>query len=98
MKVTTNCKSTKWHDEAYDIVALSSGKKSGIEAFMKYYGLQKAETVAFGDGENDLEMFEAVGLSVAMGNSEKDIKDQADLICDDVDGLGICSVMEQLGL
>lgn len=98
MKVTTNCKSTKWHDEAYDIVALSSGKKSGIEAFMKYYGLQKAETVAFGDGENDLEMFEAVGLSVAMGNSEKNIKDQADLICDNVDGLGICSVMEQLGL
>lgn len=98
MKTTKHCKSTQWHDEAYDIVSLSSGKKSGIKAFMKYYGLQKHETAAFGDGENDLEMFDAVGLAIAMNNAGDKIKAHADLICDDVDGLGICSVMEQLGL
>ena len=31
------------------------------------YHLQKNELIAFGDGENDIEMLQEVGLSVAMG-------------------------------
>lgn len=98
MKKTKNCKSTRWYDEAYDIVALKGGKRNGIEAFMRYYGFCKEEVVAFGDGENDVEMFEAVGLAIAMGNADANIKAQAHMICDDVDAKGISSVMEQLGL
>lgn len=98
MKQTKNCKSTRWHDEAYDIVSVTGGKRNGIEAFMQYYGFCKEEVVAFGDGENDVEMFAAVGLAIVMKNADENIKAQGDMICDDVDEMGISSVMEQLGL
>lgn len=95
---THHCKWTKWHDEAYDIISATGGKKAGIEAMMKYYGLQKEELAAFGDGENDIEMFAAVGVAIAMGNASKKVKAKATRVCDDVDGGGISSIMEQLGL
>lgn len=98
VKQTHHCKWTKWHDEAYDIISSTGGKKSGIEAIRKYYGLRKEELAAFGDGENDIEMFAAVGVAIAMGNASEQVKAQAMLVCDDVDHGGISSIMEQLGL
>lgn len=98
MKNTKNCKYTKWHDEAFDIIPSTGGKKAGIEAIKQYYGFQKEELVAFGDGENDIEMFHSVGISIAMNNAKDIVKEHADIICDDVDHRGITSGIEQLGL
>ena len=36
--------------------------------------LEKEELLAFGDGENDIKMFETVGTSVAMGNANDKVK------------------------
>lgn len=98
MKNTKYCKYTRWHEEAYDIIPQSGGKKAGIQAIMKYYGLKKEELAAFGDGENDIEMFETVGVSIAMKNASEYVKEKATMICDDVNQRGIVSAIEQLGL
>ena len=37
--------------------------------------------MAFGDGNNDIEMFQAVGHSVAMGNASPDLKAIASEVC-----------------
>ncbi len=37
--------------------------------------------MAFGDGNNDIEMFQAVGHSVAMGNASADLKAIASEVC-----------------
>ena len=49
----------------------------------------KEEAMAFGDGNNDLEMLKAVGHAVAMRNASKELKEVADVICGDVSEDGI---------
>ena len=44
-------------------------KGTAIEALCKHLGIDLSEVVAFGDGENDAEMLEAVGKGVAMKNA-----------------------------
>ena len=51
---------------------------------LNYYGLSKDEAIAFGDGRNDIEMLEAVGTGVAMGNAIDEVKARADVICKSV--------------
>ena len=45
-----------------------------------------SEAIAFGDGENDLSMFGAVGTSVAMGNAQDTVKAAATYVTTAVDG------------
>ena len=45
--------------------------------------------MAFGDGNNDIEMLRAVGNGIAMGNASDDLKAVADEICGDVSEDGI---------
>ena len=45
--------------------------------------------MAFGDGENDIKMLEAVGTGIAMKNSSQKLLETADVICDSVKQEGI---------
>lgn len=46
-------------------------------AAMEHLGISKDEIVVFGDGENDLSMFQAAKYSVAMGNAMETVKQAA---------------------
>ena len=48
---------------------------------MKYYGFSKEEVIAFGDGENDIEMLENAGLSFAVSNSREEVRAAAKELC-----------------
>lgn len=78
-----------WWDKAVDIIPTNGGKGRGIASMLEYYGFDKSEALAFGDGNNDIEMLEAVGTGVAMGNASDDLKAVADEICGDVAEDGI---------
>lgn len=78
-----------WWDRAVDIIPANGGKGMGIAAMLEYYGYDKSEALAFGDGNNDIEMLQAVGTGVAMGNASEDLKAVADYICKDVSEDGI---------
>ena len=41
---------------------------------LEAYGFQREEAMAFGDGGNDLDMIEYVGLGVAMENASEEVK------------------------
>ena len=43
-------------------------------------GISAAEVMAIGDGNNDLEMLEFAGLSIAMGNANDAVKERADFV------------------
>jgi hydroxymethylpyrimidine pyrophosphatase-like HAD family hydrolase len=49
--------------------------------------------MAFGDGNNDAEMFEFVNISVAMGNAKEELKKCATYITDDIDHDGIYNAL-----
>lgn len=76
-----NAKIAAWWDRAVDIIPADSGKGVGIEKVLAYYHLKKENALAFGDGNNDIDMLQAVGVGVAMGNGSDELKAVADDIC-----------------
>ena len=62
---------------------------AGIETYLELQGQTLADAMAFGDGENDLEMLKAVKIGVAMGNGEEQVKRIADYVSSDIDADGI---------
>ncbi|MFM1927048.1 MAG: hypothetical protein RLZ06_624 [Actinomycetota bacterium] len=56
-----------------------SEKKNALIEWARLAGFDIAQTVAVGDGANDLEMMQAAGLSVAF-NAKQIVRDQADLV------------------
>ena len=81
LKDVENARITAWWDRAVDIIPSNSGKGKGIEAILEYYGIDRSESMAFGDGGNDIEMLQTVGTGVAMGNALDNVKAIADEIC-----------------
>ena len=61
LKGTSGAKIAAWWDRAVDIIPISGGKGAGIQKVLAYYGLTPEDAMAFGDGNNDIEMFQAVG-------------------------------------
>ncbi len=84
-----NAKITVWWDKAVDIIPSNGGKHLGIEKILNHYHFTPNEAMAFGEGGNDIEMLDAVGLAVAMDNADNEVKSHADYICDSVDNDGI---------
>lgn len=93
-----NCKMTRWHRNGMDIISKKSGKVAGIEQVLKRYGIQKEEIMAFGDGENDVDMLAYAGIGVAMGNAQNAAKEQADYITDSVDENGVQNALQYFGI
>lgn len=61
-------------------------------------GVDVEDTVAFGDGANDVSMLRAAGTGVAMGNAISKAKEAADFVTKDIDDGGIEYAMQKLGL
>lgn len=93
-----NCKTTRWHPLFTDIISRSASKGLGIQAVLDYYGWQKEEVIAFGDGGNDLEMLDLVGTAVVMGNASDEVKLHADFITESVDNDGVAKALQYFGL
>lgn len=55
-------------------------KRSGLEFFCRYLGVDPENTVTFGDGDNDREMMEFSGRSVAVGNAVEELKQAASFV------------------
>ena len=49
-------------------------KAEGIEAVCRHLGVDAADAAAFGDGRNDVAMFDAVGESWAMANAPAEVR------------------------
>jgi len=86
---TNNIKIAAWWDKAIDIIPKCGGKGNAIQQVLKHLNFSKDEAIAFGDGENDIEMFEAVGTSVAMENALDSVKEKASYITKSVDEDGV---------
>jgi Cof subfamily protein (haloacid dehalogenase superfamily) len=76
-------------DRAADVIPASSGKGIAITEILKFFHLDASQAIAFGDNYNDIEMLQAVGTSVAMGNAVAQLKAIADHVCGHVSEDGI---------
>ncbi len=76
-----------------EIVVKGQSKAVGMQAVLDYYGAPVSSSLAFGDGANDIEIVEAAGVGVAMGNSSASLKDIADYVADDILNDGLAKAM-----
>lgn len=89
MQNVQGAKIAAWWDRAVDVIPLVAGKDVGVMKMLEYYGLTLQQSMAFGDGNNDLEMLQTVGWGVAMGNASEELKVVAADTCGSVDEDGI---------
>lgn len=95
---TEHVVATRWNKLFCDVIPAEGGKDYGVRATLERYDIAPEEAVAFGDGENDLSMFDVVGTSVAMGNAWDIVKERASHITTDVDDDGIWNACAELRL
>lgn len=81
-----------------EFVPKGFSKASGIAYILEKLGINREDTVAFGDGMNDLEMLSYVGLGIAMGNSAPEILDVCGARTDAVYEDGVYKACVRYGL
>lgn len=78
----------------YDLRNLGGSQLKILET--PHWGITPEQCVAFGDGNNDLEMLSYCGRGYAMANAEQNVKDAADAVCPTNDEDGVLVTLDQL--
>ena len=92
--VMPHSNSSRWTPLFADVNFQGISKKTGVERFCNHFGIERGETMSFGDGGNDKTMLLYTGIGVAMGNANLELKAIADYITDDVDNDGIWNALK----
>jgi Cof subfamily protein (haloacid dehalogenase superfamily) len=69
-------------------------KAAGLDFLAQHMGFTAADTVAFGDGENDVELVDWAGFGVAVENAHDRVKAVADWVCPSAEREGVAEVLE----
>ena len=92
------CVSARWHPDFTDVTAREADKGRGLAAMAQYLGLDISETMAFGDGGNDMAILQRAGIGVAMGNACETVRQAADYTTASVDDDGIRRALRHFGV
>ena len=79
-----------------ELNSVHAGKGSGLLALCKALGIDPGDTVAFGDGSNDISLLRAAGRGVAMANAADAVKAAADAVCESNDDCGVAKEIWRL--
>lgn len=80
---------------AGDLMILPIGISKG-QALSKIPEIHEGAIVGIGDNSNDLKLFEAVDIRVAVANAERELKDQADYVTALPQGDGVAEVLSMI--
>ena len=86
------------HNGMFEMYDAKYTKGYGVKKLLEKLDIDKANSYAFGDGENDLEMFQEVKHGIAMGGYFEGLKEFAYDFTEDVKNEGITRGLEKLGL
>lgn len=79
----------RFFSEGCDIYPYEYDKGIGVKRVLEHYGFSKDEAMAFGDDIPDIEMFNVVKYSVAMGNGRDEAKEKAFYVTDRIEEKGL---------
>lgn len=82
----------------FEIYKSKYTKGYGVEHLLNLLGISKEDAYAFGDGENDIEMFQEVKYGIAMGGYHEKLEEYAYDFTEDVANEGIEKGLKKLGL
>lgn len=80
----------------YTLTAAGASKGRALARACEHLGVSPAEVVAFGDAENDIEMFRLAGASVAMGQADERTRAAATTVTARNDEAGVARAVERL--
>lgn len=97
-KVPFEGKMSIYRSDAYFIECMANGidKAASLDVLCKKLGIKQEETIAFGDGYNDLSMIEYCGYGVAMDNAVDEVKERANYVTLSNNDNGIAYCLKQL--
>jgi Cof subfamily protein (haloacid dehalogenase superfamily) len=81
---------------SFDICNKGITKGKALEQVIKHFEVDPKNTIAFGDGDNDISMIKFANVGVAMGNASDNLKEVADEIVPSVDELGVLEKLKEL--
>ena len=81
-----------------NLLHADGSKARGIRRVCEAFGVAPAETMAFGDGLNDVEMFKTVGFGVAMGDGREELKALAKYVTTPLEAHGVFNALVHLGV
>ena len=81
-----------------EIGGATTSKAEALRKMGELLGIKQEEMMAIGDSPNDIEMLKAAGMSVAVGNAEEEVKEQASYISADNDNDGVAEAIEKFVL
>lgn len=79
-----------------DITAVLANKGEALATLAERLGIELANTAVLGDGGNDVAMFKRAGFSVAMGQGEQVVREQADAVTASNAEDGVAQAIHQL--
>lgn len=77
-----------------EVVDKHATKGRAVEYLLEKYNIKPSNALAIGDGNNDIDMLEAVGGKVAVNNGAKRLLKTADYITKDTNGDGVSEIIE----
>ena len=90
--------SARWYPDFTDITASKADKGQGLLSMAAAENIAIADTMAFGDGGNDIAILRQAGIGVAMGNANDDVKAVANYVTSSVDDDGIANALKHFGV
>lgn len=93
-----NLRFERFHKYVTNILEVEVSKLTAIKKVLSQLNICASEAIAFGDGENDLEMLEYVGLGIAMGNGTERLKGKADFVTKKASEDGIMYALEKMNI
>ncbi len=81
-----------------DITIHGHDKGTALRAVSRRLGIPEDQTYAFGDGMNDLCMFQAAGHGIAMGNAVPELKEAAEYVTSEIMQDGVMRGLQHFGL
>ena len=91
--VLPECNGSRWHSAFTDFNVKHCNKATGMDTFLTYYHIDRANSMAFGDGGNDISMLQHAAIGIAMQNASDEVKVAANYITDSVDEDGIVNAL-----
>ena len=82
--------------ENIEINNAETDKGRALLGLAEKLGFERSQTMAFGDGLNDISMLSAAGIGVAMGNAHPDVKKIAARVTADCDHDGVAIVINDI--
>lgn len=87
---------TSYNDLYIDVSSREADKKIAIKNTLDYLNLDNKDSIRFGDGINDIEMFEKDSFNVAVFNAIPEVKERANMITTSYDEDGVGNALEKI--